>query len=138
MFNHFLHEFDARNCCFVFLALLHLGEKITEEMEHMIHSMPDIHAVHFGDNIMNAVPHEFQKILQVEKEHEHHEKEAKEHEKMLKEALEGKGRHDKGKHHEHDVVHGHLTDGDGFHHPVSCGIIGYWISLLLFFFCFVF
>ena len=58
-------------------------------MEHMIHSMPDLHAVHFGDNIMNAIPHDFQKIKQVEDEHKRQEKEAKEHEKMLKETLEG-------------------------------------------------
>ena len=59
------------------------GEKPTEEMEHMIHSMPDLHAVHFGDNVMNAIPHDFQKILQVENEHKLYEKEAKEHEKVF-------------------------------------------------------
>lgn len=78
-------------------------------MEHMIHSMPDLHAVHFGDNVMNAIPHDFQKILQVEKEHKLYEKEAKEHEKMLKEVLEGKG----------EDRHGHLTDGAGYHHQAG-------------------
>ena len=94
-------------------------------MEHMIHSMPDLRAVHFGDNIMNAIPHDFQKILQVEKEHKLHEKEAKEHEKMLKEVLEGKGK----KH--PDEPHGHLTDGEGFHHQAGHlhGMHGYGFDL---------
>uniref|UniRef100_A0A7M5VE92 Uncharacterized protein n=1 Tax=Clytia hemisphaerica TaxID=252671 RepID=A0A7M5VE92_9CNID len=115
-------------------VVLKKGDKISEEHDYMIHSMPDLHAVHFGDNIMNAIPHNFQKIAQVEKEHKLHEKEAKEHEKMLKEALEGKQKamhkeKEKGHHVEHveEEPHGHLTDGGGFHHQAGhlYGMHGY-------------
>ncbi|XP_057304425.1 sarcoplasmic reticulum histidine-rich calcium-binding protein-like isoform X2 [Hydractinia symbiolongicarpus] len=77
--NDFYHHEDSHQPHFEHSPEHHDNKVLDEsaELEHMIHSIPDLHAVNFNDNIHNNVPHEFQRIYHQEELEKQREKEEK-------------------------------------------------------------